>query len=161
MMNERGKSDPAEVACEADEQGGAIRRGAGGAKGWDHGEYEPAAHGPDAEPGNQCHRCWPHTSNRKGREEGTVHCAFPPYQRRTAPEWFLRHQAGAAPGVDDTQCSETPQCLEAGTAEFKFQPERELPGALAAAMAAYVLCLSARIEGGRNAAAAAGVGSLA
>jgi hypothetical protein len=32
------------------------------------------------------------------------------------------------------QCSQTPQRLEAGTADFKFQPERELQNA---AMAAY------------------------
>src|SRR6516165_9944756 len=44
---------PSRSSCEAGEQGGAIRRGAGGAKGWDQGECEPAAHGPDAEPGNR------------------------------------------------------------------------------------------------------------
>src|SRR6266481_2922783 len=36
---------PSSSSCEAGEQGGAIRRGAGGAKGWDQGECEPAAHG--------------------------------------------------------------------------------------------------------------------
>src|SRR6266478_2874547 len=44
---------PSSSSYEAGEQGGAIRRGAGGAKGWDQGECKPAAHGPDAEPGNR------------------------------------------------------------------------------------------------------------
>src|SRR5215472_8443078 len=44
---------PSSSSYEAGEQGGAIRRGAGGAKGWDQGECEPAAHGPDAEPGTR------------------------------------------------------------------------------------------------------------
>src|SRR5665811_1284886 len=34
---------------ETDEQSGAIRCGAGGAKGGDQGECEPAKHGPDTE----------------------------------------------------------------------------------------------------------------
>src|SRR5215468_8241019 len=49
---------PSSSSCEAGEQGGAIRRGAGGAKGWDQGECKPATLGPDAEPGKPCHRCW-------------------------------------------------------------------------------------------------------
>src|SRR5712671_5043268 len=36
---------PSSSSCEAGEQGGAIRRGAGGAKGWDQGECKPATHG--------------------------------------------------------------------------------------------------------------------
>ena len=40
-------------SCEADEQSGAIRGGAGGAKGGGRGECEPAKHGPDTEPGNR------------------------------------------------------------------------------------------------------------
>jgi hypothetical protein len=58
---------PSSSSCEAGEQGGAIRRGAGGAKGWDQGECEPAAHGPDAEPGNRVTGAGAHTSNRKGK----------------------------------------------------------------------------------------------
>src|SRR5215469_1338611 len=85
-------------SVEAGEQGGAIRRGAGGAKGWDQGECEPAAHGPDAEPGSRDTGAGAHTTNRKGKEEGAVHCALPPYQRRTAAGRFLRHQAGSGPG---------------------------------------------------------------
>src|SRR6266436_6907335 len=88
---------PSSSSCEAGEQGGAIRRGAGGAKGWDQRECEPAAHGPDAEPGNCVTGAGAHTSNRKGKEEGTVHSALSSYQRRTAPGCILRHQAGGSP----------------------------------------------------------------
>src|SRR5262245_14309028 len=56
---------PSSSSYEAGEQGGTIRPGAGGAKGWDQGECEPAAHGPDAEPGNRATGAGTHTSNRK------------------------------------------------------------------------------------------------
>src|SRR6516225_4992847 len=56
---------PSSSSCEAGEQGGAIRRGAGGAKGWDQGECKPATLGPDAEPGNRVTGAGAHTSNRK------------------------------------------------------------------------------------------------
>ena len=56
---------PSSSSYEAGEQGGAIRRGAGGAKGWDQGECEPAGHGPDAEPGKRVTGAGAHTSNRK------------------------------------------------------------------------------------------------
>jgi hypothetical protein len=59
---------PSSSSCEAGEQGGAIRRGAGGAKDWDQGECEPAAHGPDAEPGNRVTGAGAHTSNRKNSD---------------------------------------------------------------------------------------------
>jgi len=59
---------PSSSSCEAGEQGGAIRRGAGGAKGWDQGECEPAAHGPDAEPGNRVTGAGAHTSNCKNSD---------------------------------------------------------------------------------------------
>src|SRR5215467_8913805 len=56
---------PSRSSCEAGEQGGAIRCGAGGAKGWDQGECEPAEHGPDAESENRVTGAGAHTSNRK------------------------------------------------------------------------------------------------
>src|SRR5450759_5555052 len=49
-------------SCEADEQGGAIRCGAGGAKGGGRGECEPAKHGPDSEPGNRVTGAGAHTA---------------------------------------------------------------------------------------------------
>src|SRR5215470_19044254 len=69
---------------EADEQGGAIRCGAGGAKGGGQGECGPAKHVPGAEPDKRVTSAGAHTASRKGREEGEVHIAPPPHQRRTA-----------------------------------------------------------------------------
>ncbi len=64
---------PSSSSYEAGEQGGAIRRGAGGAKGWDQGECEPAALGPDAEPGNRVTGAGAHTSNRKEQRFAVTH----------------------------------------------------------------------------------------
>ena len=50
MMHGRGKFELRHSRREADEQGGAIRCGAGGAKGGDQGECGPAKHVPGAEP---------------------------------------------------------------------------------------------------------------
>ena len=47
MMYGREKWNFAIVSCEAGEQGGAIRRGAGGAKGGDQRECGLAKHAPD------------------------------------------------------------------------------------------------------------------
>ena len=47
MMYGREKSNFAHSSCEAGEQGGAIRRGAGGAKGGDQGECGLAKHAPN------------------------------------------------------------------------------------------------------------------
>ena len=62
---------------EIGEQGGAIRRGAGGAKGRGQGECWPATHALDPEPGCACHWRWPHTHHRirdeaSGPEVGAV-----------------------------------------------------------------------------------------
>jgi hypothetical protein len=46
---------------EAGEQSGAIRRGAGGAKGGDQGECKLAKHGPDSAPGNRVTGAGAHT----------------------------------------------------------------------------------------------------
>src|SRR6516162_7683860 len=77
---------------EADEQGGAIRCGAGGAKGGDRGECGPAKHGPDARPGNRDTGAGAHTASSKGKEEGEVHLAPPPHSgRRLASLSRTRH----------------------------------------------------------------------
>src|SRR5215813_1343831 len=60
-------------SCEADEQSGPDRSGAGGAKGGGQGEREPAKHGPGTEPGNRVTGAGAHTESRKGKEEGEVH----------------------------------------------------------------------------------------
>ena len=51
MMHEPEKSRLRRSSCEADEQSGAIRCGAGGAKDGDQGERGPAKHAPGAGPG--------------------------------------------------------------------------------------------------------------
>ena len=53
MTHGRGESRLRHSSWEADEQGGAIRCGAGGAKGGGRGECEPAKHGPGTEPGTR------------------------------------------------------------------------------------------------------------
>ena len=47
MMHGHEKSALRHSSCEADEQSGANRCGAGGAKGGDQGERGPATHAPD------------------------------------------------------------------------------------------------------------------
>src|SRR5215831_10496179 len=69
---------------EADEQGGAIRCGAGGAKGGGRGECEPAQHVPGTEPGKRVTGAGAHTESRKGKGEGEVHLAPPSHQHGTA-----------------------------------------------------------------------------
>src|SRR5258706_4106267 len=57
---------------EADEQGGAIRCGAGGAKDGGQGECGPAKHAPGAEPGKRVTSAGAHTASSKGKEEAEV-----------------------------------------------------------------------------------------
>src|ERR1700751_5310694 len=75
---------------EADEQGGAIRYGAGGAKGGGRGKCEPAKHGPGTEPGNRVTGAGAYTASCKAKEEGEVHRAPPPHQHRRARTGVLR-----------------------------------------------------------------------
>ena len=49
---------PSHSSYEADEQYGAIRCGAGGAKDWDQGECAPALPVPGSEPGKRASRRW-------------------------------------------------------------------------------------------------------
>src|SRR5271157_465931 len=55
---------PCHSSWEADEQSGAIRRGAGGAKGRGQGECEPAKHGPGTEPGSRVTGAGAHAESR-------------------------------------------------------------------------------------------------
>src|SRR5262247_113708 len=77
---------------EADEQRGPDRSGAGGAKGGGRGECEPAKHGPGTEPGYRVTGAGTHTESGKGKEEGEVHRAPPPHQRRSARRGILPTQ---------------------------------------------------------------------
>jgi hypothetical protein len=51
-------------SCEAGEQSGAIRCGASGARGGDHGECGSAKHAPDSEPHKRVKGAGSHTANR-------------------------------------------------------------------------------------------------
>src|SRR5258705_5950162 len=55
-------------SCEADEQGGAIRCGAGGAKGGGRGEGGPARHAPGAVPGTRDTGAGSHTASNCRRD---------------------------------------------------------------------------------------------
>src|SRR5271157_5327774 len=77
-------------SCEADEQSGAIRGGAGGAKDRDQGEREPAKHAPGAGPGKCVTGAGARTARRAAREEGEVHFAPAPCRSRDAENRVLR-----------------------------------------------------------------------
>jgi hypothetical protein len=102
-MHEPEKSDSAIVSDpderwsrspgEADEEDGAIRRGAGAAKGGDQGEREPAKHVPGAGPGKRVTGAGTRTASRKAKEEGEVHFALSPYRPGSAENGVLRDKA--------------------------------------------------------------------
>jgi hypothetical protein len=69
---------------------GALRSGAGGAKGGDQGECGPAKHAPDTESGKRVTGAGTHTESRERKEEGEVHRAPPPHQYRSARRGVLR-----------------------------------------------------------------------
>src|SRR5437016_2891819 len=83
---------------EADEQSRATGRGVGGAKCGGRGECDPAKHAPGAGPGKCVTGAGAHTASRKATEEGTVHLALPPYQRRTPACGILCPQARCRTG---------------------------------------------------------------
>src|SRR5262245_35377319 len=68
---------------EVGEQGRAIGCGIDGAKGRDQGKCGPANHAPGSEPGKRVTCAGTHTTSSKAKEEGTVHLASPPHQRRS------------------------------------------------------------------------------
>ena len=90
MTHGRGESELRRSSWEADEQGGAIRCGAGGAKGGGRGECEPAKHGPGTEPGNRVTSAGAHTTSSKAKKEGEVHRAPAPHQHRGTRDGVLR-----------------------------------------------------------------------
>ena len=85
---------------ETDEQSGAIRCGAGGAKGGDQGECEPAKHGPDTESGNRVTSAGAHTAKSKAKEEGEVTSLLHHISIDLLDEVFFELKEDAAPGVD-------------------------------------------------------------
>src|SRR5215475_851464 len=89
---------PRNRSCEAGEQGGANRCGAGGAKAGGRGECEPAKHAPGTGPGKRVTGAGAHTECRKAKEGGKVHLAHPPHQHRHAADGVLRAKAGRCTG---------------------------------------------------------------
>src|ERR1700682_1802030 len=85
-------------SCEADEQCGAIRCGAGGAKGGGQGKWGPAKHAPGTEPGKRVTGAGAHTASSKAKEEGEVHRAPPPYQHRPPRTGVPRTQGARGSG---------------------------------------------------------------
>src|SRR5262249_56145006 len=95
-----GEVGPRHSSCEAGEQSGAAccgairgradRSGASGAKGGDQGKCGPANHALGTEPDQHATCAGTHTESSKGKEEGKVHLALPPHQRRTARRGVLR-----------------------------------------------------------------------
>src|SRR6202035_3385337 len=83
---------------EADEQGGAIRSGVGGAKGGGRGECEPAQHGPGTEPGNRVTGAGAHTASSKAKDKGEVHHAPPPHQHGSPRTSVARTERGRGSG---------------------------------------------------------------
>ncbi len=129
MTNGREKSDSAMSHREADEQGGAIRCGAGGAKGGGRRECGPAKHAPGAGPGKPVTGAGPHTASRKAKEEGEVHCALPPSHHRPARGRLRRTQRGRRcrrgwPDMDGVQGG--PRAQPRGPA--RTTPPRSVPG---------------------------------
>src|SRR6201997_5929720 len=90
----RREVGPRNSSCEAGEQCGATRCGVGGAKDGDQGECGPTKHTPGTGLGKCVTSAGPHTTSCKAKEEGTVHHASSPRQRRIAQAIVLRTQEG-------------------------------------------------------------------
>ena len=97
MMHGREKSDPAIVAMKPANKAVSAAAESGGAKGGGRGERETAKHAPDADPGRRDTSAGSRTASCKATEEGAVHRAPPPCQRRYTPDRVLRAQAQGGP----------------------------------------------------------------
>src|SRR6266704_2282907 len=71
----------ADSTCEAGEQSGTPRCGAGGAKGGGQGECEPAKHAPDSEPGKCVTGAGAHTASRNEKRFAVTYPRWEPYAR--------------------------------------------------------------------------------
>src|SRR5207302_3152021 len=80
------------------EQSRVTGGGGDGAKGRDQGERGSAKHAPDSEPEARDPGTELRTASCKAKEEGAVHRASPPCQRRNTPDGVLRAQAQGRPG---------------------------------------------------------------
>src|ERR1700676_541211 len=84
-----GEVRPIGSTCEAGEQSGAIRRGAGGGKRWDQEECGTAKHGPDTEPGSCDTSAGPHTRSCNQEQEGEADSALASRQHRRSAVGLL------------------------------------------------------------------------
>lgn len=79
---------------------GAIRSGAGGAKGGDQGECGPAKHEPDAEPDERVTGAGTHTKVANDRKKERFTALFHHISTELLEEAFYELAQNAAPGVD-------------------------------------------------------------
>ena len=125
MMHGRGEVRLRHSSCEAGEQSRATGCGAGGAKGGDQGECGPAKHAPDTGPGKRVTGAGPHTASSKAEEEGEVHRAAAPHQRRTAcGRRSSRSSENAAAGVDGVTWRDYEADLERKLADLHARVHR-------------------------------------
>src|SRR5437660_1788184 len=90
----------ADNTCEAGEQSGPPRCGAGGGKQRDREKCGIAKHGPNAEPGSRVTGAGPHTWSCHQEQKGEAHSAPAPHHGRRPAESVLQLKKRAAPGVD-------------------------------------------------------------
>src|SRR5438046_8301629 len=89
--DERGEEvRPADNTCEAGEQSGTPRGGAGGGKQRDREKCGIAKHGPNAEPGSRVTGAGPHTWSCHEEQEGEAHSAPAPHHGRRPAESVLQ-----------------------------------------------------------------------
>ena len=100
MMHGAREVGPRHSSGEAGEQSGAIRCGAGGAKGRGRGECEPAQHAPGTEPGNRVTGAGAHTASSKERKKEKFTALLHHISIDLLEEAFFELKEDAAPGVD-------------------------------------------------------------
>ena len=118
-----GEVRPRRSSREPDEQGGAIRRGAGGAKGGAEGNAGQQSAFRAQYRATRVTGAGAHTASRKAREEGEVHRAPPPYQPRP-PEGFFELKKNAAAGVDGPTWKDYEAGYERKLADLHAQVQR-------------------------------------
>src|SRR3954470_24593418 len=91
--DERGKEVRlADSTCEAGEQSGTSRGGAGGGKQWDQEECETAKHGPNAESGSRVTGAGSHTWSCHQGPGGEAHSAPAPHHGRRPAAGLLHSE---------------------------------------------------------------------
>jgi hypothetical protein len=88
------------LACAEAPCTGTGRSHGGGVKGGDQEERRRANHTPDTGPGSCDPGARSRTEGSSAKEEGEVHRALPPPQRRSSPGGVPRAQARRRPGMD-------------------------------------------------------------